>query len=102
MLDGLENYQVLGRALELYREDRPAADIETVLRAGGALPHGQVGECVFAGARDRVVRFAGRLGRVVPRRAAEPLSLDRRWGIPPDGRLTGLTPDGGWATDWRR
>ena len=95
VLDGLENYQVLGRALELYREDRPAADIETVLRAGGALPHGQVGECVFAGARDRVVRFAGRLGRVVPRRAVEPLSLDLTLGeFRLTGRLTGLTPDG--------
>ncbi|MGB5063168.1 MAG: exodeoxyribonuclease V subunit gamma, partial [Candidatus Competibacter sp.] len=68
VLDGLENYQLLGQALELYREDRPAAAIEAVLRAGGALPHGQVGECVFAEAQERVVRFAGRLGRMVPRR----------------------------------
>ncbi len=97
VLDGLENYQVLGRALELYREDRPAVEIEAVLRAGGALPHGQVGECVFAGARERVVRFAGRLGRVLPRRAAEPLNLELTLGeFRLTGRLTGLTP-AGWT-----
>jgi exodeoxyribonuclease V gamma subunit len=82
--------------LELHRDGRPMTQIKAVARAGGALPHGQVGECVFAGARDRVTRFAGRLGRVLPRRETEPLELDLALGeFRLIGRVTGLT-----ATGW--
>ena len=76
VLDGLENYQVLEQMLELHLDRRPAAEIATILRAEGALPHGQVGKCVFTQAQERVARFAGRLGRVWPRRAREPLVMD--------------------------
>lgn len=95
VLDGLENHQVLGRLLELHRADEPAARIKTILRAGGALPHGQVGDCVFEQAHERVARFAGRLGRLLPRREPEPLDLQLRVGeFELSGRLTGLTPAG--------
>jgi exodeoxyribonuclease V gamma subunit len=97
VLGGLENYQLLGRTLELHREGRPAAEIETVLRAGGVLPHGQVGECVFAGAQERVARFAGRLGRVLPRQALAPPVVDLTLGeFRLTDRLAGLTP-AGWV-----
>ena len=95
--DALESYQMLDEMLELYREERPAADMETILRATGALPHGQVGECVFAGAYERVERFAGRLGRVFPRRGQAPLELDLMLGeFRLTGRLTGMTK-AGWV-----
>ncbi len=96
VLDGLANHGLLQQMLELHRDGRPMAEIAAVARAGGALPHGQVGECVFAGARERVTRFAGRLGRVLPRRDTEPLELDLALGeFRLIGRVTGLT-----ATGW--
>jgi exodeoxyribonuclease V gamma subunit len=56
------------------------------------LPHGQVGECVFVQAQDRVTRFAGRLGRVLPRRDPEPVDLELKLdGFELSGRLTGMT-----------
>lgn len=95
VLNGLENYQVLGQMLELHLERRSAADIATILRAEGALPHGQVGECVFRQAQERVTRFAGRLGRVWPRRAQEPLVMDAPLGeFRLIGQINGLTPEG--------
>ncbi len=95
VLDGLENYQLVGQMLELHRDGRPAAEIEQVMRASGALPHGQVGECVFAGAQERVTRFAGRLGRALPRREAGLLNVDLTLGeFRLTDRLTGLTPTG--------
>lgn len=95
VLDGLANHALLQQMLELYREGRPMAEIEAVARASGALPHGQVGECVFAEARERVTRFAGRLGRTLPRRETEPLELDLALGeFRLIGRVTGLTPTG--------
>ena len=95
VLDGLENYQVLQQMLDLHLERRPAATIATILRAEGALPHGQVGECVFKTAQDRVTRFAGRLGRIWPRRAQEPLVVDLPLGgFRLTGQVRGLTPDG--------
>jgi len=95
--DALESYQMLDEMLELYREGCPATDIATIMRANGALPHGQVGECVFADAYERVERFAGRLGRVFPRRAGDPLELDLMLGeFRLTGRLAGMTP-AGWV-----
>ena len=95
--DALESYQMLDEMLELHREGRPAAEIETIMRANGALPHGQVGECVFADAYERVERFAGRLGRVFPRRDGAPLELDLMLGeFRLTGRLTGMT-QAGWV-----
>lgn len=95
VLDGLENYQLVGQMLELHRDGRPAAEIESVMRASGALPHGQVGESVFAEAQARVTRFAGRLGRALPRRGAEWLNVDLALGeFRLTDRLTGLTPTG--------
>ncbi len=95
VLDGLENYQLVGQMLELYRDGRPAAEIQAVARASGALPHGQVGECVFAEAQARVMRFAGRLGRTLSRRETEWLNVDLPLGeFRLTDRLTGLTPTG--------
>ncbi|MCC8987326.1 MAG: exodeoxyribonuclease V subunit gamma [Candidatus Contendobacter sp.] len=95
VLNGLENYQVLEQMLELHLDRRPAAEIATILRAEGALPHGQVGKCVFTQAQERVARFAGRLGRVWPRRAQEPLVMDvPLGGFRLTGQMSGLTPDG--------
>ncbi|HRY16649.1 MAG TPA: exodeoxyribonuclease V subunit gamma, partial [Candidatus Competibacteraceae bacterium] len=95
VLDGLENYQLLDQMLDLHREGRTVADMETIMRASGALPHGQVGECLFAGASERVARFAGRLGRVLPRRDTEPLEVDLSLGdFRVTGRWTGMTASG--------
>lgn len=95
VLDGLANYQLLGRMLELHRDGRTAVGIEAVMRGSGALPHGQVGQCVFVQAQSRVMRFAGRLGRVLPRRDPEPLDLELKLdGFELSGRLTGVTPGG--------
>ena len=95
VLNGLENHQLVGRMLELHREGRSATAIQAVMRGGGALPHGQVGECVFSQAQERVMRFAGRLGRVLPRRDPEPLDLELKLGeFAISGRLTGVTPGG--------
>jgi exodeoxyribonuclease V gamma subunit len=95
--DALESYQMLDEMLELHREGRPAAEIATIMRANGALPHGQVGECVFVDAYERVERFAGRLGRVFPRRDGAPLELDLMLGeFRLTGRLTGMT-QAGWV-----
>ncbi|MCB1776784.1 MAG: exodeoxyribonuclease V subunit gamma, partial [Candidatus Competibacteraceae bacterium] len=95
VLDGLENYQLLDQMLDLHREGRTVADMETIMRASGALPHGQVGECLFAGASERVARFAGRLGRVLPRRDTEPREVDLTLGdFRVTGRLTGMTASG--------
>jgi exodeoxyribonuclease V gamma subunit len=97
VLDGLGSHQLVGRMLELYREGRPMVEIETIMRASGALPHGQVGQCVFAGARERVARFAGKLGRALSRQEIEPLVVDLTLGeFRVTGRLTGLTP-AGWV-----
>ena len=95
VLDGLENHELLGRMLELHRDGRSATAIQAAMRGSGALPHGQVGDCVFAEAQDRVMRFAGRLGRVLPRRDLEPLDLALKLdGFELSGRLTGITPGG--------
>ena len=95
VLDGLENYRLVDQMLELHLDRRPAAEIERVVRAGGALPHGQVGQCVFAEARARVTRFAGRLGRALPGRKTEWLNVDLALGdFRLTDRLTGLTPTG--------
>ncbi len=98
VLGGLENHQVLGRMLELHREGQPSVEIARIMRAGGALPHGQVGEYAFAKAQERVTRFAGRLGRVLPRAKGEALEVDLTLGdFWLTGQLTGLTPDG-WVS----
>ncbi|MCC6135434.1 MAG: exodeoxyribonuclease V subunit gamma [Candidatus Contendobacter sp.] len=95
VLGGLERYQLLEEMLELHLERHQAAEIDTIVRAAGALPHGQIGECVFTQAQERVVRFAGRLGRVLPRRAGEPLVVDVPLGeFRLMGQLGGLTPHG--------
>ncbi len=95
VLDGLENYRLVGQMLELHRDRRPAAEIEKIMRASGALPHGQVGECVFAQAQGRVMRFAGRLGRVLAGQGAEWVNIDVVLGeFRLTDRLTGLTPTG--------
>jgi len=95
VLDGLANHQLLGRMLELHRDGRIAAEIRAVARGSGALPHGQVGDCVFVQAQNRVARFAGRLGRVLPRRDPEPMDLELKLGeFELSGRLTGMTPAG--------
>lgn len=93
--DALSGYQMLDEMLELYREGRSATDMAIIMRTNGALPHGQVGECVFAGALERVERFAGRLGPLFPRRQGAPLELDLSVGdFRLTGRLSGMTPDG--------
>ncbi len=95
VLNGLESHQLLGRMLELHREGRSATTIQAAMRGSGALPHGQVGDCVFSQAQERVTRFAGRLGRVLPRRDPEPLDLELKLGeFELSGRLTGITPGG--------
>lgn len=95
VLNRLENYQLTGQMLDLYLDRRPAAEIERVMRASGALPHGQVGECVFAQSQARVARFAGRLGRVLPGRRTDWLNLDLALGeFRITDRLSGLTPNG--------
>ncbi|MBK8509705.1 MAG: exodeoxyribonuclease V subunit gamma [Candidatus Competibacteraceae bacterium] len=97
VLDGLENYQLVGRMLALHQNGKPASEIRKVMRASGALPHGQVGDCVFSSAQERVARFAGRLGRTVPRRGTEWLNVDLTLGeFRLVDRLTGLTP-AGWV-----
>jgi len=95
VLDSLENYALTDRMLDLYLDRRPVSEIAKVMQASGALPHGQVGECVFAQAHARVVRFAGRLGRVLPSRKTAWLNLDLTLGeFRLTDRLTGLTPNG--------
>lgn len=95
VLNGLENYNLLQQMLELFLEGRPLNGIEAVVRGSGALPHAQVGECVFAQAKDRVVRFAGRLGPVLPRGAQQALDVDLALGpFRLTGRLTGMTSSG--------
>ncbi len=95
VLNSLAAYQLAEQALELYRDGEPPARIATLLRAGGVLPHGEVGACVAARTQERVLRFAGELGRLLPRRAAEPLPLDVVLGdFRLIGPLAGLTPAG--------
>jgi exodeoxyribonuclease V gamma subunit len=95
VLDGLESYALTGRMLDLYLDRRPVTEIAKVMQASGALPHGQVGECVFAQAQERVVRFAGRLGRILTSRKTDWLNLDLTLGeFRLTDRLTGLTPKG--------
>ncbi len=95
VLNRLENYQLTGQMLDLYLDRRPAGEGEKVVRASGALPHGQVGGCGFAQAQGRVARFAGRLGRVLPGRKTDWLNLDLALGqFRLTDRLTGLTPTG--------
>lgn len=99
VLGGLENHQLLGRMLELHREGQPPMEVARIMRASGALPHGQVGEYAFTSAQERVARFAGRLGRVLPRAGGgETLEVDLTLGdFWLTGQLTGLTPDG-WVS----
>ncbi len=95
ILNGLENYQLVGQMLELHLERQPTSEIQKVMRAGGGLPHGQVGACVFTQAESRVTRFAGRLGRVLPSRRTDWLHVDVALGeFRLTDRLTGLTPTG--------
>lgn len=95
VLDGLENYQLLGRMLELRRAGQSAAATATILRADGALPHGQVGDCVLEQAQERVMRFASRLNQRLPRPAPEPWEVMRQvGGFSVSGQLSGLTADG--------
>ncbi|MBL8258440.1 MAG: exodeoxyribonuclease V subunit gamma [Candidatus Competibacteraceae bacterium] len=97
VLDGLENYQLVGQMLALHQNGKAASEIRKVMRASGSLPHGQVGDCVFASAQERVARFAGRLGRALPRRGTEWLNVDLTLGeFRLVDRLTGLTP-AGWV-----
>ncbi len=95
VLDGLANHGLLQQMLEQYRDGRSLAEIESIARSGGSLPHGQVGECVFTQAKERVTRFAGRLGRVLPRRKQDALEVDLTFGkFRLTGQLTGMTLTG--------
>ena len=95
VLDRLENHDLLQQMLELYREGQALTEIQAVVQGSGSLPHGQVGECVFIEARERMTRFAGRLGRVLPRRELEALDINLAFGeFRLTGRLTGMTLTG--------
>ena len=95
VLDGLATTGLLQRMLELHRDRRTPGEILAVAQGSGALPHGQVGDCVFSAAQQRVSRFAGRLGRVLPRREAPFWEVDLTVGdFRLTGRLTGMTLTG--------
>ena len=95
VLEGLENHQVLGRMLELHRAGQSPTAVAAILRAAGALPHGQVGDSVLEHAQDRVLRFAGRLGRLLPRSAPDPWDVTVQVGeFTVSGQLQGLTAAG--------
>jgi len=89
-LDPLAEQQLDAAMLTLHRDGASAAEALTVLQASGALPHGQIGESVFARQQEKVERFAGRLARALPKRTLEPLEVDLALG---DWRLTG------WLTE---
>jgi exodeoxyribonuclease V gamma subunit len=95
VLDGLATNGLLQHMLELHRDGRTLTEIQAVARGNGALPHGQVGDCVFSAAQERVSRFAGRLGRVLPRRESPIRDVDLTVdGFRLTGRLTGMTLTG--------
>lgn len=95
VLDGLATTGLLQQMLELHRDGRTLTEIQAVARGNSALPHGQVGDCVFSAAQQRVSRFAGRLGRVLPRRESPVLDVDLTVGdFRLTGRLTGMTQAG--------
>ncbi len=89
VLDRLDNYRLISQVLELHLNDYPVFEIKKAMYASGELPHGRVGDFVFAQNYMRVVKFARHLKRVSLGCKPESLSLDLTIG---KFRLTGCLP----------
>jgi exodeoxyribonuclease V gamma subunit len=94
-LQGLEGWALRQRLLDLRLEGKGGRETLPLFRAGGLLPHGQVGEVCFERQIDTVESFAARLGGQRPAEFLEPVDIDLMLGdMRLTGRLSGLTPDG--------
>ncbi len=93
-VEGLERYGLRNEMLAL-RLDAAAADPYVLVRAGGALPHGEVGRAVYRGERAAVDAFAARVTAALgdAPRTAVPIHLATT-PVEVHGPLRGLAPDG--------
>lgn len=95
ILDPIEEQRLREDLLSLRLSGEFGDQALAILRAGGKLPHGQVGENLFERERADVERFAGRLARFLPAETLNTLDVDLHCGfLRLTGQLGGVTPRG--------
>lgn len=95
ILDPIEEQRLREDLLSLRMNGEFSDETLAILRAGGKLPHGQVGENLFERERTDVERFAGRLARFLPDETPEAHEVDLHFGLLRlTGQLSGLTSHG--------
>ena len=95
VLDGLDSYRLRCDLLELHLQNHTSVHAQALLRGGGRLPHGQVGENIFEREWRGVELFAKRLQRFLPKRFLEPIDTEHTladWQL--YGRLEQLIEQG--------
>jgi exodeoxyribonuclease V gamma subunit len=80
VLDPLSAYRIGQSLLERHLAGQDPAALFECLRAGGDLPHGRVGEYLFARLNAQVAQFAARVLPVLPTGAAEIVEIERAIG----------------------
>jgi exodeoxyribonuclease V gamma subunit len=93
-VDGLDRFGLRNQMLGL-RLDGAAEDLYALVRAGGALPHGEIGRAVYRGERAAVDAFASRVRAAVGAtpRVAVPVRLATQ-PVAVEGPLRGIAADG--------
>jgi exodeoxyribonuclease V gamma subunit len=97
-LDALSGYQLRQRLLDGRLQGAPREDLHAAARAGGLLPHGEVGRVLLGLEASRVERFARRVEARQPPERHEAIPVDLDLGpIRLRGRLADLGEPGRFA-----
>jgi exodeoxyribonuclease V gamma subunit len=95
VLEGLGAYGLRQDLLDLALAGCPPAEALPIIRAGGRLPEGRVGEMHFAEQAERVVAFVRELERHLPADRLEPIPVDLGLGpVRLVGWLSGVSAQG--------
>lgn len=95
VLDALSAYGLRRDLLDLALAGCPPAEALPIVRAGGRLPQGRVGEVLFAAEAERVAAFARELARHLPADRLQPIPADLDLGpVRLTGWLAGVSPQG--------
>ena len=95
VLSGLEDYALKQRLLGVRMRGAPLAGALPAARAGGLLPHAQVGAAAFERTAEKVEGFARGLLAAGPRHTLEPIAFELQLaGMELRGVLSGVSAEG--------